>query len=62
MEIEMSANKFLLKVKGQGFVISLQGEGDSGAAKASVSNAFGGLPVSVLNFEAGDPTDLDDRG
>jgi len=58
----MSKNKFLLKVKGKDFVISLQGEGDSAAARAAVSNAFGGLPVSVLNFATGDPTDFDDRG
>ncbi len=40
----MNANKFLLKEKGKGFVISLHGEGDSCAAKVVIFNAFGRHP------------------
>ena len=55
----MDKNKFLLKVEGKGFVINLQGEGNPNFAKVAVSNAFGGLPVSVLNIGIVDRADID---
>jgi len=55
----MGLEKFVLKVKGDDFVVSLQGEGNSNAAKDAVSKAFGGLPVKIFSFGTVDRADID---
>ncbi len=55
----MGREKFVLKVEGEDFVVSLQGEGNSRTAKAAVSKAFSGLPVKVLSFGTVDRADID---
>ena len=57
----MGHEKFVLKVKGEDFVVMLQGEGNAKAAKDAVSKAFGGLPVNVLGFGVVDHADIDGR-
>jgi len=48
----------LLKVKGEGFVVTLQGEGDLEKAKAAVSKAFDGLEVEGFTVE---PVEMDGK-
>ena len=57
----MGSEKFVLKVEGEDFVVSLQGEGNAQAASDAVSKAFGGLPVKVLSFGVVDRADIDGR-
>lgn len=57
----MGREKFMLKIKGDDFILSLQGEGNSNSAKEAVSKAFGGLPVKVFSFGTVDRADLDGR-
>ncbi len=54
----MEKEKFILKIKGKDFVVSLQGEGNPSAAKKAVSEAFGGLPVTVLSLGGVDRADI----
>ena len=51
-------NKFILKIKGDDFVLTMQGEGDSSSAKEAVEKAFPGQQVKIVNVGSPDRADI----
>jgi len=48
-DYEMS-DKFILEIKGAGFTLTMQGNGDMDKAAEAASKAFGDMPVSARSF------------